>query len=235
MASEDRREWYFVDAICINQSDMAERASQVTLMGHIYRNAKEVIAWIYLDDGDESWAITKGTRQVEIEQALRHFQQLEQDRRIAGQELTYEEPKSLTELVKMAKALILFSSYWSRLWIVQEILLARVLTIRWLSHTFDWLDIVFSDAVSPGVPLGDLLPRERPLQPQPLSVSASAHTKGDSLVLKVYRPHELLVTLSGPPLPATLRTQSCASSFATGRKALALTSKMENCWTFTTL
>lgn len=226
MASEDRRDWIFIDAICINQSDMAERASQVARMGQIYRKAKEVIAWVYLEDSDESRAITKGNRQAEIEIALRDWQRLEQVKRTAGQELTYKERQSRTEVVKMVKALILFSNYWSRLWIVQEILLAKVLTIRWLSHTFDWLDIIFSDAVTPGRQLGDLLPRQRPLQPHPLSVSAYFPSKGGNLVLKLCRPHEWLVTSSGPPLPATLRTQSCASSFASGRKAPVLIYKM---------
>lgn len=36
----------WVDAICINQVDLDERAQQVSLMGDVYRNADEVIIWL---------------------------------------------------------------------------------------------------------------------------------------------------------------------------------------------
>jgi hypothetical protein len=36
----------WVDALCINQSDFRERASQVLLMGQIYRTAKSTIIWL---------------------------------------------------------------------------------------------------------------------------------------------------------------------------------------------
>ncbi|EMD00971.1 hypothetical protein BAUCODRAFT_60134, partial [Baudoinia panamericana UAMH 10762] len=44
--AEKRQGWLFVDAICINQNDVAERSSQVALMGQIYRNAYQVLAWL---------------------------------------------------------------------------------------------------------------------------------------------------------------------------------------------
>ncbi|KAF2843218.1 HET-domain-containing protein, partial [Patellaria atrata CBS 101060] len=36
----------WVDAICINQEDLDERAQQVALMGNIYASATRVIAWL---------------------------------------------------------------------------------------------------------------------------------------------------------------------------------------------
>ncbi|KAF2124687.1 heterokaryon incompatibility, partial [Dothidotthia symphoricarpi CBS 119687] len=36
----------FVDAICINQADMHERASQVRQMREIYENAELVVGWL---------------------------------------------------------------------------------------------------------------------------------------------------------------------------------------------
>jgi hypothetical protein len=44
----------WVDAMCINQEDPAERAQQVPLMGDIYRRAFEVIIW--LGEGTDSTA-----------------------------------------------------------------------------------------------------------------------------------------------------------------------------------
>lgn len=36
----------WIDAICINQADLAERESQVKLMGRIYRQASRVLIWL---------------------------------------------------------------------------------------------------------------------------------------------------------------------------------------------
>ncbi|KAK6956106.1 hypothetical protein Daesc_001376 [Daldinia eschscholtzii] len=43
---------FWVDALCINQSDLAERTEQVALMTTIYRNASSVVAWLGKDDED---------------------------------------------------------------------------------------------------------------------------------------------------------------------------------------
>lgn len=41
----------WIDAICINQADLAERSSQVLLMPKIYPNARAVWCWLGEDDG----------------------------------------------------------------------------------------------------------------------------------------------------------------------------------------
>ncbi|GKT54220.1 heterokaryon incompatibility protein [Colletotrichum tofieldiae] len=46
----DRPRTLWIDALCINQNDIPERSSQVAQMGHIYRGAREVVAWL----GEES-------------------------------------------------------------------------------------------------------------------------------------------------------------------------------------
>lgn len=46
--------YLFVDALCINQNDMAERSHQVRLMGRIYRDAELVVAWLGTEPSTES-------------------------------------------------------------------------------------------------------------------------------------------------------------------------------------
>lgn len=41
---------FWIDAVCINQSDMLERSSQVALMRVIYHRATQVIAWLGTED-----------------------------------------------------------------------------------------------------------------------------------------------------------------------------------------
>ncbi|KAI4926776.1 hypothetical protein J4E85_007071 [Alternaria conjuncta] len=45
-------EYFWIDALCINQSDDVEKSLQVQRMGDIYKNAKEVLVW--LGDGKEN-------------------------------------------------------------------------------------------------------------------------------------------------------------------------------------
>lgn len=42
----DKPRTLWVDAICINQKDLAERAEQVTLMSNIYENAVNTLLWL---------------------------------------------------------------------------------------------------------------------------------------------------------------------------------------------
>ncbi|OQO13690.1 hypothetical protein B0A48_01919 [Cryoendolithus antarcticus] len=54
---ESEQAWLYVDAICINQSDLDEKSTQVALMGDVYRDAIEVVAWL-------------GTQSVKAEDSL---------------------------------------------------------------------------------------------------------------------------------------------------------------------
>ncbi|KAH6678194.1 heterokaryon incompatibility protein-domain-containing protein, partial [Halenospora varia] len=50
LTQSERPKWLWVDAICINQDDEHERASQVTFMGAVYSNCQQVIVWLGQDD-----------------------------------------------------------------------------------------------------------------------------------------------------------------------------------------
>jgi hypothetical protein len=45
-------QYLWVDAICINQNDTAERSIQVPLMGSIYADANSVLVWLGLDESN---------------------------------------------------------------------------------------------------------------------------------------------------------------------------------------
>lgn len=62
---------FWIDALCINQSDLEEKRQQVAQMGRIYREAKGVIVWLGEDqnyprtralltqDGKNRWPLTR--------------------------------------------------------------------------------------------------------------------------------------------------------------------------------
>jgi hypothetical protein len=50
LRNEHAHKYLWADAICINQSDEAERSQQVSLMGDIYKKASDVFVWLGLED-----------------------------------------------------------------------------------------------------------------------------------------------------------------------------------------
>lgn len=57
--------YLWIDAICVDQSSIGERNSQVQQMGNIYSNAKCVYAWLGPDTHDATWLFSQlGTRKI---------------------------------------------------------------------------------------------------------------------------------------------------------------------------
>lgn len=52
---DDKPRYLWVDAICINQSNIEEKNHQVAQMGDIYRNAEKVIVWLGLQQDPLTW------------------------------------------------------------------------------------------------------------------------------------------------------------------------------------
>jgi hypothetical protein len=106
----------WADAICINQKDTAERGRQVTLMGSIYKKAKTVLIWL---------------GNVPSEVASEAFELC------ATMSEGYESPKPSSP--KWTSFLTLAGCEWfTRLWTVQEIVLARSATLLWGDQDIDW-------------------------------------------------------------------------------------------------
>lgn len=105
---------FWIDAIAIDQSNSAERAHQVSIMGNIFRQASHVIAWLGLEQpGDNSAA------------AMKHLN-LGVDGRLNPSLSTTSVTISAEEKKKAVRMLCL-RSYFERIWIVQECVLARKL------------------------------------------------------------------------------------------------------------
>ncbi|KAF2495324.1 heterokaryon incompatibility, partial [Lophium mytilinum] len=91
--------FFFIDQICIDQSNVQERNHQVNFMGQIYHEAIQVVAWLgpAADGSDEAmfW----------ISRSQSHTSHYRRN-----------DPVSLNYLFQRA--------YWKRIWILQEIMLA---------------------------------------------------------------------------------------------------------------
>jgi hypothetical protein len=116
LPKSDRMLW--VDAICINQYDEKEKEAQVLSMHRIYKFAKEVIAWLGPPDGNskEAYSIMNMMQEQSIVPVCPVFTiQI-------SKEGTINENNPFRNL--MARP------YWSRAWIVQEMMSAQSLVIQ---------------------------------------------------------------------------------------------------------
>ena len=113
---------FWNDAICINQSDMIEKNTQVSLMGQIYHSAETVFAWL---------------RIAHEESAARVFHFIRDGNTLLGG-LT-----SAALWAKLQPAFIMCSCrYWTRRWILQELLLADRVIIGWGRALLSWEDFL---------------------------------------------------------------------------------------------
>lgn len=102
----------WVDAICINQDDIAERNSQVLLMDVIYRKSTKVLVWLGSDKLEAEGIVAFLNSMNDNEHIGRCVQNLENDGSICRNGLS-------------SLRAILNQSWWERTWTLQEILLAR--------------------------------------------------------------------------------------------------------------
>ncbi|KAK4561744.1 hypothetical protein LTR86_004423 [Recurvomyces mirabilis] len=111
-------DWYFIDAICINQNDAAERSSQVRLMGEVYSSAHSVTAWLS-DATDRKFRKRMDT----------FIDAYSTDEKIQAHREAFE-----NEIVAIVWSCI----YWTRLWIIQELVLAERIVIQLEHYRLTW-------------------------------------------------------------------------------------------------
>ncbi|EWG53378.1 hypothetical protein FVEG_11822 [Fusarium verticillioides 7600] len=147
---DDQSRVLWVDAICINQSDVEERGHQVALMREIYSNCQRDIAWLdpmignrydvnardlykhpYLDD-EETWL--KNGIDLMREIAEKNPQTLKelQDHAREGRYRLLDFSQCMLSCVFKRPTL------WSRLWVMQELSLAPRLTLMSRDAELNW-------------------------------------------------------------------------------------------------
>ena len=124
-----RRLW--IDAVCINQEDNAEKSVQVGQMKDIYSQASLVIAWLGKDDGQTGEVMDAACviHRYYLQQALseREPRLLREDEFSCRNRTSYKKaPKTKpTEKAWEGAGKLLLRSYFTRLWIVQELVVAH--------------------------------------------------------------------------------------------------------------
>ncbi|KAF5638028.1 heterokaryon incompatibility 6 OR allele [Fusarium sp. NRRL 52700] len=139
----------WVDAICINQSDVEERGHQVALMREIYSNCQRDIAWLDPMIGSKD---VKARELYSLPNLDREEKRVELGMALM-REISEKNPQTLKELQDQAREgghrLLLNSQYmlravfkqptlWTRLWVMQELSLAPQLTLMSRDADLNW-------------------------------------------------------------------------------------------------
>ncbi|KIX96363.1 uncharacterized protein Z520_08141 [Fonsecaea multimorphosa CBS 102226] len=103
----------WIDAVSIDQSNVQERNSQVEKMGTIYERAETVVAWLDLRDED----------------ALRKVSQLLSTPRL-WQYTDFRKKSEDAQELWGALETVMEHDYWTRSWIIQEIVIADRVTLQ---------------------------------------------------------------------------------------------------------
>ncbi|KAI1011880.1 hypothetical protein LB503_004594 [Fusarium chuoi] len=125
----------WADALCINQSDHAERLQQVSIMQRIYSQAFKVVGFVGKDYVHASMCFNaiKALTSAWFEA-----------RKTVGQnDVSSPTPDNIYGCVlneaSMCRIVEVFQSgYWKRLWVVQELVSSRRAIIRWGNAEISW-------------------------------------------------------------------------------------------------
>ncbi|KAF2027362.1 HET-domain-containing protein [Setomelanomma holmii] len=113
---------FWIDALCIDQLQLEEKARQLELMPKIYEKASVVLVWLgACEEALESNGI-----------------------RLLYNQLNLREPTSTSGDTHRRYGLkyMVENKYWTRLWIVQEIFMARKIHVYTGGHRWDFSDLM---------------------------------------------------------------------------------------------
>ncbi len=136
-----------MDAICINQNDIPEREAQVSIMHHIYATATDVIAWIGKDNGAPDRRAIAFAREL----GARGRSYLNAGH--GGSDVPLDEetfawfesitPFGLVDSIWLDFTALLERPWFSRIWIVQEVVMGKQVTVQCGPHQFEWTELFY--------------------------------------------------------------------------------------------
>jgi hypothetical protein len=126
--------YFWIDAVCINQQDMTERSSHVKDMAQVYSLASLVLIWLGDGDGESEKAID----------LMKFIGQLSQESLDTIKPGNLEQEDVAAMLGQYSKisywrslATLFQRRYFSRTWIIQEVILASKATVYCSSHSVE--------------------------------------------------------------------------------------------------
>ncbi|KAH8807332.1 heterokaryon incompatibility protein-domain-containing protein [Xylogone sp. PMI_703] len=133
-------EYYWIDALCIDQEDFDEKSIQVPMMGTIYKQAELCIAWLGEGDSHTRLALRVSSEwgnSAELRSAYLDGYYPTKFRNLFGIRFAAAQDEEIISL-----AVLLSRTYFSRIWIFQEVILARKVMLICGAQNCNFLSIL---------------------------------------------------------------------------------------------
>jgi hypothetical protein len=169
----DRSRVLWVDAICINQDSKLEKSQQVPLMGRIYSQAERALIWFgeEADESDRAMELLlllkdlrlRHEREIMLQMMRQEFLGKKENQSNFESQLEDSEPGKLTshgfslhaceeregvppyDLSKWEPLIMFFDRSWfSRVWVLQEVVLAKQALVHCGSKVLEWDHLGFA-------------------------------------------------------------------------------------------
>ena len=122
---------FWIDAICINQSDDDEKASQVRIMDRIYKTASNVLVWLGVSANNSDLVFDQASAVVEGCAGI--FERFVDENQLPSFNLP-----DVTDPLWHAIGDLLGRRWFTRLWVIQEVVLASNIVIVCGSKRITW-------------------------------------------------------------------------------------------------
>ena len=121
LRDSEKSRWLWIDAICINQAEVAERNHQVALMNYIYTYATRVIVWLGIEPVDHP---------INPPHPAGRFRAAHEPPDLKRQGDNFSTPDCIFDMLE--------SRWFTRGWVLQEVFHARYIDWRYGSTTLTW-------------------------------------------------------------------------------------------------
>lgn len=148
----DKQRTLWIDQLCIDQEDMAERGQQVGLMGEIYSKATDVVVWLGESDKETAlvWQLFEDLRGLEdfkspqmyhlaLGMPAEHFTEVpEGQKRLPELSENFERLRSRPASQWFAMGNFLSRPWFSRIWCFQEVVLGTKCVVLCGDYHMPW-------------------------------------------------------------------------------------------------
>ena len=132
----------WIDAICINQKNVSERTQQVGIMKEIYKKAMHIVIWLGKETAEDADAFSLLSRFEKLFKEKGMVDVGYAENALYGLGLPRLDSPEWTALVR------LFQRPWfQRIWVLQEAVMARTMTVVCGSHFVGWV-LIYQVALS---------------------------------------------------------------------------------------
>lgn len=166
-SSEERTTlYYWMDALCLDQDSADEKAEQIPRMGTIYSEALRTISWLGRPDVSNTW-ISRAIdflpgwvkdKRLAVEEILRSVPVEEFKLSVNGDHKLRAERETMRQLgtgtIEPYMRNVLSQPYWTRVWVIQEVALAKNVEIVFGTHHLEFDDFLIAYKAWVGSMLG---------------------------------------------------------------------------------